>query len=54
MSSSQLGLHGKPAVKDAEVTEKVRTTSIMARKSQVEMVTCCGGSADELGPAKSI
>ena len=40
--------------KDAEVTEKVWTASIMAMKSQVEMVICCGGGADELGPTKSI
>ena len=40
--------------KDAEVTEKVRTASIMARKSRVEMVICYGGGADEPGPAKSV
>ena len=42
------------ATKDAEVTEKVWTASIMVRISRVEMVICCGGGADELGPAKSI
>ena len=42
------------AAKDVEVMEKVRTASIMARKSRVEMVICCGGGAEELGPAKSI
>ena len=42
------------AAKDAEVTEKVQTASIMARKSRVEMVICCGGGTNELGPAKSI
>ena len=42
------------AAKDAEVMEKVRTASIMARKSRVEMVICCGGGAEELGLAKSI
>ena len=42
------------ASKDAEVTEKVRTTSIMARKSRVEMVICCRGGADEIGPAKFV
>ena len=42
------------AAKDAEVTEKVRTASIMAMKSQIEMVICCGGGADKLGPAKSV
>ena len=40
--------------KDDEVTEKVRTASIMARKSRVEMVICCRGGIDELGPAKSV
>ena len=40
--------------KDAEVMEKVWTASIMARKSQAEMVICCGGGADELGPTKSV
>ena len=40
--------------KDVEVMEKVRTTSIMARKSRVEMVICYGGGADELGPTKSV
>ena len=42
------------AVKDAEVIEKVRTASIMAKKSRVEMVICYGGGADELGPTKSV
>ena len=42
------------ATKYAEVMEKVRTTSIVARKSRVEMVICCGGGAEELGPAKSV
>ena len=41
------------AAKDAEVTEKARTTSMMARKSQVKMVICCGGDAEVLGPATS-
>ena len=41
------------ATKDAIVTENVHTTSIMARKSRVEMVMCYGGGADELGPAES-
>ena len=40
--------------KDFEVTEKVRTASMMARKSQVEMVICCGGDAKVLGPATSV
>ena len=42
------------AAKDAEVMEKVRIASIMTRKSRVEMVICCGGGAEELGPAKSV
>ena len=41
------------AAKDAEVTEKARTTSMMAKKSRVEMVICCGGDAEVLGPATS-
>ena len=42
------------AAKDVEVIEKVQTTFIMARKSRVEMVICCGGGVEELGPAKSV
>ena len=42
------------AAKDAEVMEKVRTATIMARKSQVKMVIYCGGGSDELGPAKFV
>ena len=42
------------AAKDAEVTEKVKTTSMMARKSRVEMVICCRGDAEVLGPATSV
>ena len=38
------------AVKDAEVTEKVRTASMMARNSRVDIVICCGGGAEVLGP----
>ena len=41
------------AAKNAIVTENVRTASIMARKSRVEMVICYGGGADELGPVES-
>ena len=37
------------AAKDAEVEEKVWTASIMARKSQAEMVICCGGGTNILG-----
>ena len=36
------------AAKDAEVIEKVWTASMMARKSRVEMVICCGGDAEVL------
>ena len=39
--------------KDAEMIEKVWTASMMARKSRVEMVICCGGDAEVLGPATS-
>ena len=42
------------AAKDAEVTEKARTASMMARKSRVEMVICCGGDAKVLSPSTSI
>ena len=33
------------------MTEKVRTASMMARKYRVEMVICCEGNAEVLGPA---
>ena len=39
------------AVKDANMAEKVRTASIIARKSRVYMEICCGGGADVLGPS---
>ena len=42
------------AAKEVEVTEKARTASMMARKSRVEMVICCGGDAKVLGPATSV
>ena len=42
------------AAKDADVAEKVRTASIMVRKSQVDMDTCYSGGSDVLGPAESI
>ena len=42
------------AAKDAEVTEKVRTASMMARKSRVDIEICCGGSVVVLGPATSV
>ena len=33
---------------DAVIVENVRTTSMMVRKSQVEIVICCGGGAEVL------
>ena len=42
------------AAKDAEVTEMARTASMMDRKSRVDIVICCGGGAEVLGPATSI
>ena len=36
--------------KDADVVEKVRTASIIVRKSRLNMEICCGGGADVLGP----
>ena len=38
------------AVNDADVAEKERTASIMARKSRMDMEICCGGAADVLRP----
>ena len=38
------------ALNNADVAEKVWTTSIIARKSRVDMEICCGGGADVLGP----
>ena len=40
--------------KDAEVIVKVRTASMMARKSRVDIVIYCGGGAEVLGPATSL
>ena len=40
--------------KDADVAEKVWTTSIMARKSQVDNEICCSGGGVVLGPGKSL
>ena len=37
------------AAKDADVAEKVRTASIIVRKSRVDMEICYGGGADVLG-----
>ena len=39
--------------KDAEVAEKVRTASMIARKSQGEIEICCMGGAEVLGPVVS-
>ena len=41
-------------VKDADVAEKVRTASIIARKSRVDMEICCGGVADILGSSDAV
>ena len=41
-------------VKDVDVVEKERTTSIMERKSRVDMEICCGGAADVLCPSVSV
>ena len=37
------------AAKDADVAEKVRTASIIARESLVDMEICCGGGTNVLG-----
>ena len=42
------------AAKDADVVEKVRTASIMVRKSRVDMDTCCSGDSDVLGLVESV
>ena len=42
------------APNDADVAEKVRTTSITARKSRVDMEICCSGGADVLGPYDAV
>ena len=42
------------AAKDIKVIEKVWTASMMAKKSRVDIVICCGGGAEVLGPATSI
>ena len=44
----------RAAAKDANVAEKVRTASIIVRKSRVDMEICCGGGADVLGPSDAI
>ena len=40
--------------KDVDVDEKVRTTSIIARKSRVDTEICCGGGADVLSLTDAI
>ena len=35
------------------MTKKARTAFMMARKSRVEMVICCGGDAEVISPAAS-
>ena len=36
------------------MAEKVRTASIMIRKSRVDMDTCCRGGSNVLGPVESV
>ena len=38
-------------VKDVEVIEKAQTASMTAKKSRVDIVICCGGGVEVLGPA---
>ena len=40
--------------KDADMVEKVRTASIIMRKSLVDMETCCDGGVDVLGPTDAV
>ena len=42
------------AAKDVEVAEKVRTASIIVRKSLADMEICCSGGADVLGPTDAL
>ena len=42
------------AAKDVDVAEKVRTASIIARKSRVDMEICCIGGADVLGLTNTV
>ena len=42
------------AAKDADVAEKVWTSSIMVRKYRVDMKICCDGGADVLGPTYAV
>ena len=39
---------------DADVDENVRTVSMIARKSRVDIVLCCHGGAVMLGPTTSV
>ena len=39
---------------DAALVENFRTASMMVRKSQVEIVICCGGGAEVLAAAPSV
>ena len=41
------------ATKDADVAEKVRTASIIAKKCRRDMEICCKGGVDVLGPVES-
>ena len=40
--------------KDADVADKVRTASIMVRKSRVDMDTCRSGGSGVLGPTEFV
>ena len=42
------------AANDAAVVENVRTTSMMVRKSRVEIMICCEGGAEVLVAAPSV
>ena len=42
------------AVNDANVVEKERTASIMARTFGADMEISCGGAADVLGPSDAV
>ena len=40
--------------KNADMAEKVRTASIIARKSRADMKICCGGGANVLCPTDAV
>ena len=42
------------AAKDVDVAEKVRTASIILRKSLVDMEICCSGGINVLGPTDAV